>query len=158
MKEDSQKAFKKLTLCFLLNPVPFNRQKYQKQEESWTSDQSLFRLQNRFRKIPLLVSYILSDQVWCLIKQVFSYSKKYICKFMQASSWHHKLFHFHLFFWVWKLWKGRENFTKVWISRERKELLRWNKKHFSVFERLSFGEKIKIWWKIADTSLKRVLT
>ena len=26
------------------------------------------------------------------------------------------------------------------------------KKHFSVFEGLSFGEKIKIWQKIADTS------
>ena len=31
--------------------------------------------------------------------------------------------------------------TKIWISRERKELFRWNKKHFSVFEGLSFGEK-----------------
>ena len=34
--------------------------------------------------------------------------------------------------------------TKIWISRERKELFRWNKKHFFiVFEGLSFDEKLK---------------
>ena len=37
------------------------------------------------------------------------------------------------------------------ISLEQKELFRWNKKHFSVFEAPSFGDKIK---KIADTSFK----
>ena len=52
------KTFKKLTLFFLSNPVPFNGQSYQKQKGPGTSDQSLFRLQNKFRKIPLL-----SDQV-----------------------------------------------------------------------------------------------
>ena len=30
--------------------------------------------------------------------------------------------------------KGEDENTKIWISRERKELFRWNKKHFSVFE------------------------
>ena len=55
MKEDYQKAFKKLTLCFPLNPVHFNGQSYQKQKGPGTSDQSLFRLQNKFRKIHLLV-------------------------------------------------------------------------------------------------------
>ena len=68
---------------------------------------------------------------------------------MQANPWHHKLFHIHLFFWIWEVWKGRGKITtKIWISRERKELLkitkiwisqewkelfRWNKKHFSQF-------------------------
>ena len=55
MKEEYQKALKKLTLFFLFNPVPFNGQSYQKQKGSETSDQSLFRLQNKLRKIPLLV-------------------------------------------------------------------------------------------------------
>ena len=32
LKEDYQKAFKKLTLFFLPNPVPFNEQSYQKQK------------------------------------------------------------------------------------------------------------------------------
>ena len=60
MKEDYQKALKKLTLFFLSNPVPFNGQSYQKQKGPGTSDQSLFRLQNKFRKIPLLVIYYLT--------------------------------------------------------------------------------------------------
>ena len=60
MKEDYQKTLKKLTLFFLSNPVPFNGQSYQKQKGPGTSDQSLFRLQNKFRKIPLLVMYYLT--------------------------------------------------------------------------------------------------
>ena len=60
MKEDYQKAFKKLTLFFLLSAVPFNRQSYQKQKGPGTNDQSLFTLQNEFRKIPLLVIYYLT--------------------------------------------------------------------------------------------------
>ena len=55
-----QKALKKLTLFFLLNPVPFNGQSYQKQKGPGTSDQLLFRLQKKFRKIPLLVTYYLT--------------------------------------------------------------------------------------------------
>ena len=66
-----------------------------------------------------------------LVKQFWSYSKNYICIFMQVSSWYHKLFHFHLSFWIWKLGKGREKITKNWISREQKELFRRNKKHCS---------------------------
>ena len=52
------------------------------------------------------ISNILSDQVWWwlfmvgIIWQFLSYSKNYACKFMQASSWHHKLFHFDLSFWI----------------------------------------------------------
>ena len=60
MKEDYQKALKKLTLFFLSNPVPFNGQSYLKQKGPGTSDQSLFRLQNEFTKIPLLVIYYLT--------------------------------------------------------------------------------------------------
>ena len=60
MKEDYQKALEKLTLFFLSNPVPFNGQSYQKEKGPGTSDQSLFRLQNKFRKIPLLVMYYLT--------------------------------------------------------------------------------------------------
>ena len=87
MKEDYQKALKKLTSFFLSNPVPFNGQSYQKQKGPGTSDQSLFKLQNKFRKIPLLVIYYLTkfDDVINL-KRFLSYSKNYICKFMQATS------------------------------------------------------------------------
>ena len=51
LKEDYQKALKK---------VPFNGQSFQKQKGPGTSDWSLFRLQNKFRKIPLLVIYYLN--------------------------------------------------------------------------------------------------
>ena len=85
-----------------------------------------------------------------------SYSKNYTWKFMQANSWHNKLFHFYLSFWIWKVWKGRGKITKNWISREQKELFRWNKKHsFTIFSQgVLFGEKIKIWQKMADKSFK----
>ena len=54
------KTLKKITLIFLSNLVPFNGQRYQKQKGSGTSDQWLFRLQNKFRKISLLVIYYLT--------------------------------------------------------------------------------------------------
>ena len=60
MKEDYQKALKMLTLFFLLKPVPFNGQSYLKEKGPRTSDQSLFKLQNKFKKIPLLVLYYLT--------------------------------------------------------------------------------------------------
>ena len=110
-----------------------------------------FSLQSKFRKI---ISYVLSEQVWwCNIKWFLSYSKNYICKFMLANSWHHKLFHFHLSFLIWKVWKGRVKSTKDWISWEQKGLFRWNKKHFSYFLKgCCLVKKIKIWWKLVDTS------
>ena len=60
LKEDYQKALKKVTSFFLSNPVHFNRQNYQKQKGPGTTDQSLFRSRNKFRKIPLLVMYYLA--------------------------------------------------------------------------------------------------
>ena len=65
IKEDYQKALKKLTLFILPKPVLFNRKSYQKQKGPGTSAQSLFRLPNKFRKIPLLIiSYLTkSDDV-----------------------------------------------------------------------------------------------
>ena len=51
--------------------------------------------------------------------------------------------------------KGKDRYTKIWISQERNELFRWNKKHFHRFWRAIIWWKIKIWWKIADTSFKK---
>ena len=59
-KSKIYEVFKKLTLFFLLYPIAFNGQSYLKQKGPGTSDQSLFRLQNKFRKIPLLVIYYLT--------------------------------------------------------------------------------------------------
>ena len=52
------KSLKKVTSFFLPNPVPFNRENYQK--GTGTIDQLLFRLRKKFRKIPLLVMYYLT--------------------------------------------------------------------------------------------------
>ena len=60
LKRDYQNPLKKLTLFFLSNPVPFNEQSYQKQKGPGTSDQSLFRLLNKFTKISLLIIYYLT--------------------------------------------------------------------------------------------------
>ena len=46
-----------------------------------------------------------------------------------------------LSFWIWRVWKEREKYTKNWISQEWKESFRWNKTFFIVSEGLSFGEK-----------------
>ena len=86
MNVDYQKPLNKLTLFFPSNPVPFNGESYQQQKGPETSERvSLFRLQNKFTKISLLVIIsILSDQVWwCNIKWFLSYSKNYtanLCK------------------------------------------------------------------------------
>ena len=54
------KSLEKGNFIFLSNPVLFSRQGYQKQKGPGTRDQSLFRLRNKFRKIPLLVVYYLT--------------------------------------------------------------------------------------------------
>ena len=61
MKKDYQKALKKLTLVFLSNPVPFNGQDCEKQKGPGTSDQSLFSLKDKIRKIPLLVMHYMTN-------------------------------------------------------------------------------------------------
>ena len=59
------KNLKKLTLFFILNPVSFNRQDYERQKGPETSGQLLIRLQNKFRKNPLLLMHYVtkSDDV-----------------------------------------------------------------------------------------------
>ena len=47
----ASKSFKKSTLFFLLNPVPFNAQSYQKQKGPGTSDQLVFWLQRGSEKL-----------------------------------------------------------------------------------------------------------
>ena len=51
------KSLKKVNFIFFSNPVPFKGQSYRKQKGPGTSDQSLFRLQNKSKKMSLLVIY-----------------------------------------------------------------------------------------------------
>ena len=54
------KSHKKVNFFFLLNQVFLNGQDYEKQKGSGTSDQSLFILLIKFKRIPLLVIYYLT--------------------------------------------------------------------------------------------------
>ena len=54
-KRRLSKSLEKVHLSFLSNLVSFNEQDYEKQKGFETSDQSLYKLQNKHRKIPLLV-------------------------------------------------------------------------------------------------------
>ena len=134
MKEDDQKALKKVISFFLSNPLPFNRQKYQKQIVHGTSDSVTSRYSgcetSSEKFLYLLASYVLSDQVWwCNIKRVLIYSKNYICKFKQAKFWQIIPLPFAIL--NLECAEGWEKVTKIWISWEQKDLFRWNKKHLS---------------------------
>ena len=59
-KRRLSKNLKKLTSFFLSNPVPFYRQNNKKQKGPGSSDHLLFRLQNKFRRVPVLVMYYLT--------------------------------------------------------------------------------------------------
>ena len=142
---DYQKALKRLT--FFLNPVPLDGQNYQKQKGPGTSNQSLFRLQNKFRKIPVLVMYyltkfddIIQSSFWVtpkitsanLCKPVHD-TKKYspcICLVNLES-----------------VERKGKNYKKLNISKKKKRAfpMKLKKTFFIVFEGLCFGEKIKIW-------------
>ena len=88
------------------------------------------------------ISYVLSDQVWwCNIKQFLSYSKNYTGKFMRANSWHHKLFHFSLPFWIWKFMKKAKKLQKFEYLENEKSFLNEIKNISHSFSRAI------IWWK-----------
>ena len=79
MKEDYQKAWKKLTLFFLWNPVTLYGQSNQKQKGSGNSDHSLFSLQTKFKNIPLFVTYyltkfdhVMQSSFWVIPKITFA--------------------------------------------------------------------------------------
>ena len=76
MKEGYQNTLKKLTLFFLLNPIPFNGKDYEKQKWPGTSHFA----GNKTSTENSVISDVLPDQVWLsIIKQVLSYSKNCIC-------------------------------------------------------------------------------
>ena len=71
---------------------------------------------------------------------------------MQANSWHHEFFHFHLLFWIWQVWKGMKKLQKFEYLENEKSF-RWNENiYFIVFEGLSFGEKKKL----ADRNFEKI--
>ena len=76
MKEDYQKAL-------TLNPVSFNGQSYQEQKEPGTSSHLFFRLQDKFRQIPLLVILYLTkfdDIIWSSFWVIPTITSASLCK------------------------------------------------------------------------------
>ena len=141
MKEDYQKDLKKLTLFFLSNPVPFNGQSYQKQKGSVTSEKSLFRLQNKFRKSPFWVIYYLTKY-----DDVIQSSFWIIPKITSANLCNpiHEIINYSTStspFESGKFWKERKNLQKFEYLENEKSFLDEIKNFFIVFEGLSFDEK-----------------
>ena len=65
------------------------------------------------------------------------YQTKCVIKFLFRQLMTSKVFRFFLDQplkqWLTEKERGEDKNTKNWISQERKELFRWNKKHFSYF-------------------------
>ena len=88
------------------------------------------------------ISYVLSDQVrWCNIKQFLSYSKNYVCKFMQAKLWHHKFSTLVCLFQSRKCGKEGKKLQKFEYLENEKSFLHEIKNIFH-----SFWKPV-IWWK-----------
>ena len=106
LKVAHQKALKKSTFSFLPNPVPFNGPSYQKRGLKLVTNCSSGYKTISEKFLDWL--YIIWPSLMMKYKRLLSYSKNYICKFMQANSRHHKFFNFHLSFCIWKVCKGKK--------------------------------------------------
>ena len=135
MKEDYQKALKKVTLFFLSNPILFNRQNYWKQKGPGTSDQSLFRLRSKLRTIPLFIIWPSLSKDDVIIKQFLSYSKNYICKFITPI---HDLINYSTSICPGKCGKEGKKLQKIEYLESTKSFLDEIKTLFTVFEGLLF--------------------
>ena len=145
MKEDYQKALKKLTLFFLSYPVPFNGQNYQKQKGLRTSDQGLFRIQNKFIKIPLLVIYYLTrfdDVIQSGFLVIPKTASANLCKPI------YDIINYNTFACPFESGKFGKDGKKLQIFEyleNEKSIFDEIKNIFHIFKGLSFGAKIKIW-------------
>ena len=107
----SSKSLKKINYIFLLNPVPFNGQSYQKQKGPGTSNQSPFRLQSKFRKIPLLVIHYLTkfdDIILSSFRVIPKITSANLCKPI------HDIINYSTAIWPFEFGKcGKEKITKI---------------------------------------------
>ena len=79
---------------------------------------------------------------------------KFLCRQLMMSQTIRFILDQPLKQWLTRRNRGEDGNTKIWISREWKELFRWNKIQFSYFLKGYYLVKNKKWWKIADTSFK----
>ena len=142
MKEDYQEVFKKLTLFFVSNSAPFNGQKHQKQTGPGNSDESLFRLSNKFKKISFL-SYVLSEDnelISLMIVELFQNFSNLCKPIHDIISYSTSICSFE----SGKCGKERIDYKKLNISSMTRAFSMKLKSFFIAFEGLSFGERIKI--------------
>ena len=140
MKEDYQKVLKRVTFLLLSSPVSFKRQNYQEQKGPGTSDQWLFRLRNKFWKIPLLVVYYLTkfdDVIWSGFWVILKITSANLCKpIYDIINYSNSICRFE---------SGK--YGKEGKKLQKFEYLK-NEKGFLdeiVFKGLLFDEKIQIW-------------
>ena len=130
------KSLNKVNFIISFKYIPFNGQKYQKQTGPETNDESRFTLQNKFKITPFF-----SLVMYCLTKYDDFLVISIIFKFMQGNSWHHRLFHFQLSFWISKMRKGREKLQKI-------EYLQTKKNFFDVIKNIFYSFwRATLWWK-----------
>ena len=95
---------------------------------AWFCNKNVFSLilyqWTKFQSMSYLFPF-LRYQTKCFIKFLF--------RQLMTSKTLRFLFHQPLKQWLTGRKKGEDGNTKMWISRERKELFRWNKKYFSKF-------------------------
>ena len=107
-----------------LNPVPFNGRSYQ----AWNLWPVIFRLQNKFRKIPLLVIFYLAKFDY-VIQSSFSVITKTTSANLSTPI--HDIINYSTSICS-STKSGREKTTKVFkesFLKKKKELFRWNKKN-----------------------------
>ena len=127
------KSLKKVNYIFLSNPVPFNGQSYQKQKGPGTTNQSLFRLQNKCRKIPLLVIYYLTkfdDIILSSFRVIPKITFANLCKPI------HDIINYSISIWPFEVGKcGKEgkNYKNLNISRTKRAFLEEIKNIFHSF-------------------------
>ena len=73
---------------------------------------------------------------------------------MQANSWHHKLFHFHLSFCIWKVWKGREKLQNFEYLENEKSFFDEIKNIFQFWQGYHLVEKQQFHKKERPQALK----
>ena len=127
------KSLKKVKFIFSFEPSPFQA-KLSKTKMVGNSSTNPLQVMKQLQKNSF-IHYILSDQVWwCNVKQFLSYSKNYICKFMQSI---HDIKNYSTSTCPFESGKcGKERkiwIWIIWISWEQEELFRWNKNIFYSF-------------------------
>ena len=71
-----------------------------------------------------------------------------ICNYLLSSLWRHKFWNYPDLFYQAVFLHNQKDRTKMWISQERKKLLTWNKKWFSLFLKGFPLCKIKLFWLV----------